>query len=111
MDPLRLILTTFPDVSSARQIGTLALENQAIACVNLLPGVESIYRWRGKIETTSEILALFKTTSRAASDFANWLAKIHPYDTPEIAILTPEHVEPNYVRWLNQCVSYRDTNP
>lgn len=109
MDPLRLILSTFPDLESARQIGTLALENQAIACVNLIPGIESVYRWQGKIETTAEILAVFKTTRTATKNFADWLATVHPYDTPEIAILAPEEVDPRYARWLNQCVPASDS--
>ena len=54
---------TFPDHAQARQIGTALIERQLAACVNFLPGVESIYHWEGKIETATEVLGIFKTTT------------------------------------------------
>lgn len=104
MDTVRLVLSTFPNSDTARQIGTLALKNQAIACVNLIPNIESIYRWQGNIESASEVLAIFKTTAPAAENFSKWLAAMHPYDTPEVVVIAPEFVEPGYGKWLVQCV-------
>lgn len=100
MENARLVLCTFPDAEKARQIGTLAVENQAIACVNLIPGAESIYRWEGKVESTTEILAIFKTTTTDYPAFATWLANAHPYDTPEIIALDPADVDSRYLAWL-----------
>jgi periplasmic divalent cation tolerance protein len=91
-------------MEQARQIGTLAIENQAIACVNLIPGVESIFRWQGKVESAAEVLAIFKTTAAAYPEFVSWLGGIHPYDTPEIIALDPADVEPRYLNWLNESV-------
>jgi len=105
MENVRLVLCTFPNAEQARQIGTLAVENQAIACVNLITGVESIYRWQGKVESAAEVLAVFKTTASAYPAFAAWLAGAHPYDTPEIIALDPAHVEPRYLRWLEENVA------
>ncbi len=104
MESTRLVLCTFPNVETARQIGTLAIENQAIACVNLLPGTESIYLWEGKVESSLEVLAIFKTTSQAYPAFADWLARQHPYDTPEIIGIEPANVDPRYSDWLEACV-------
>jgi len=100
MDHVRLVLCTFPDAEKARQIGTLAVGNQAVACVNLIPGVESIYRWQGKVESATEVLAIFKTTAAAYPAFASWLATVHPYDTPEIIALDPCDLEVRYRNWL-----------
>ncbi|MFU8892533.1 MAG: divalent-cation tolerance protein CutA [Luteolibacter sp.] len=105
MDHVRLVLCTFPDAEQARQIGTLAVKNQAIACVNLIPGIESIYRWQGKVESSREVLAIFKTTDAAYPAFAAWLATAHPYDTPEIIAIRPSEVDPRYLGWIVESVA------
>ncbi|MFN6044870.1 MAG: divalent-cation tolerance protein CutA, partial [Verrucomicrobiota bacterium] len=68
------MLCSFPDIDSARQIGTLLVERQLAACVNLLPGAESIYHWQGKVESAPEVLALFKTTKALWPEFEQALA-------------------------------------
>lgn len=100
MSDVRLVLCTFPDPVSARQIGTALVEKQLAACVNLIPAVESIYRWQGKVETTVEVLAIFKTTAAAYPDFERDLAALHPYDVPEIVAIEPAAVAETYAAWL-----------
>ncbi len=100
MEALLLVLCTFPDTASARQIGTLLVERQLAACVNLVPAVESIYRWQGKIETATETLAIFKTTAAAFPAFEQKLAEMHPYEVPEIIALAPEKVAAPYRAWV-----------
>ncbi len=100
-----LVLCTFPDLEKARQIGTLLVEKQLAACVNLLPGVESIYRWEGKIETAGEVLGIFKTTREAYPFFTEALGEAHPYEVPEIIALKPEDVAPLYAEWIGSVVS------
>lgn len=95
-----LVFVTFPDLEKAREIGTALVESQLAACVNLLPGIESIYRWQGKVETGSEVLALFKTTADTLPAFATRLAALHPYEVPEIVAVRPEHVALPYARWV-----------
>ena len=97
---LRIVLCTFPDCDQARQIGTALVEKQLAACVNLLPGVESIYRWDGKVETTAEVLAVFKTTRAAYPMFAAALAGMHPYEVPEILALEPAAAAEAYALWV-----------
>ena len=58
-----MVFCTFPDVATARQIGTTLVETQLAACVNLIPGVESIYHWQGAVESAAEVLALAEQTS------------------------------------------------
>jgi periplasmic divalent cation tolerance protein len=100
MSDVLVVLCTFPDPVEARQIGTTLVERQLAACVNLVPAVESIYRWQGKLETTTEVLAIFKTTAAAFPEFEKTLAELHPYDVPEIIALSPEQVSGPYRQWV-----------
>lgn len=106
MEDLILILSTFPSIEKARQIGTVLVEKQLAACVNLLPGVESIYRWQGKMETSAEVLAIFKTTAAKQPELFEALATLHPYEVPEILALPPSAVSPDYSRWVAGSVQY-----
>lgn len=102
MESVRLVLCSFPDIDSARQIGTLLVERQLAACVNLLPGAESIYHWQGKVESAPEVLALFKTSAEAWPDFEKALSEAHPYEVPEIVAIRPDAVAVPYRAWLSE---------
>lgn len=100
MNGFRLVFCTFPDAASARQIGTVLIEKQLAACVNLIPCVESVYRWQGKVESASEVLAVFKTSAALFPAFERELARLHPYDVPEIIAMEPAAVAQSYGEWL-----------
>lgn len=100
MSEIRLVFCTFPDAASARQIGTALIEKQLAACVNLIPGVESVYRWQGKVECAAEVLAVFKTSAAVFPAFERELAEHHPYEVPEIIAVEPAAVAENYGSWL-----------
>lgn len=102
MSDVLLGLCTFPDADQARQIGTVLVEKQLAACVNLLPGVTSIYRWEGKIEEAGETLAIFKTTRTVWDAFEKQLAELHPYDVPEIVALEPTAISAAYAAWVER---------
>lgn len=104
MDTLIVVLCTFPDAATARQLGTELVGKQLAACVNLIPGVESIYRWQGQIENATEVLALIKTTRAAYPALAKALASGHPYEVPEIVALAPEAVADTYLAWVRGAV-------
>jgi periplasmic divalent cation tolerance protein len=104
MESIRLVLCSFPDLDSARQIGTLLVERQLAACVNLLPGAESIYHWQGKVESAPEVLALFKTSAEAWPELEKALMDAHPYDVPEIIAIQPDAVAGPYRAWLMGCL-------
>jgi periplasmic divalent cation tolerance protein len=104
MHELRLVLCTFPDAVTARQIGTVLVEKQLAACVNLIPAVESVYRWQGRVETSAEVLAVFKTSAAVFPAFERELAALHPYDVPEIIGIEPAGVSQNYAAWVMECV-------
>ncbi|MBE2285817.1 MAG: divalent-cation tolerance protein CutA [Prosthecobacter sp.] len=105
MSDILIVLCTFPDMAKARETGTALVESQLAACVNLIPAVESIYRWEGKVETSSEVLAIFKTTPEAWPRFESRLAGLHPYDVPEIVALRPEQVANSYAQWVAASVT------
>lgn len=100
MNNVLVVLCTFPDVEKARQTGTALVEAQLAACVNLLPGIESIYRWQGAVERAGEVLAVFKTTAALWPAFEQRLRELHPYEVPEIVALRPEQVAESYARWV-----------
>ncbi len=95
-----ICLTTFPDSEKARQIGTIWVESQLAACVNLLPGAESIYRWEGNTECSAEVLAIIKTTRGRVGDLEASLGELHPYELPEFLILSPEGGSAGYLAWV-----------
>jgi len=95
-----VVLCTFPDLAQARQIGAAMVERQVAVCVNLVPGIESIYRWEGKVERAGEVLALFKTTGYPELEAA--LRELHPYEVPEILALPVAASLPAYLAWLGE---------
>lgn len=93
-----VVLCTFPDLEEARQIGAVLVERQVAACVNLLRGVESIYRWEGRVERAGEVLALIKTVRYPEVEAA--LRELHPYELPEILAIPVATGLPAYLAWL-----------
>ncbi len=101
-DEALLVLSTFPDAATARRIARQLVENKCAACANLLPPVESIYWWEGKVETGNETLVLFKTTTGRYEALETSLRQLHPYDVPEIIALPVAQGLPEYLRWVSE---------
>ena len=101
-----LVLSTFPDADTARQIGTTLIQRQLAACVNITPGVESIFSWKRKLDYEPEILALIKTSSEAYPALESALLDLHPYDNPEIIAVDIAQGSEAYLKWIGDC-----TNP
>ena len=95
-----LALSTFPDADTARRISNQLVTENFAACANILPAVESIYRWKEKIETAAEVIVLFKTTQDRQKAFQEKLRSLHPYDVPEIIFMSVTNGLPEYVRWV-----------
>ena len=100
MENAVVVLCTFPDIDQARQIGAALVERQVAACVNLFPGVESIYRWEGKTERADEVLGIVKTTRYADLEAA--ILELHPYEVPEILALPVAAGSAAYLNWLGE---------
>lgn len=102
---LLIILCTFPDAAAARSAGETLVNEGLIACVNILPAVESVYRWEGKVETGSEVLAVMKTPDTHWAALEQRLSGIHPYQVPEIVALPAAAVTQSYLQWAVDSVA------
>ena len=100
IDRVVLMVSTFADHDTARQFGTTVVESQLAACVNVIPGATSIYRWKGKVEEESEVIALIKTTADKLVELEAFLQKNHPYDEPECIVLPIEAGSTGYLDWV-----------
>ena len=97
-----LALSTFPDQETARNISNELVTKRFAACANILPGVESIYRWKDNIESGNETLVLFKLREDGQSDFQEQLRSLHPYEVPEIIFVPISSGLPEYLRWVTE---------
>jgi periplasmic divalent cation tolerance protein len=96
----RLVLATAPDLKTARRLARAALRDRLAACANLVPGLESHYWWQGKIESSREVLLLFKTRAHLLRKLERLLLAEHPYDTPEFVVLQLTAGAEKYFAWL-----------
>ena len=99
-EAILLALSTFPDVETARKVAHQMVTDGFAACANILPAVESIYRWKGKIETAAEVLVLFKTSQDRQAQFQEKLKSLHPYQVPEIVFTNIDDGLPEYLLWV-----------
>ncbi len=95
-----IVLCNFPDAETARRISTEIISGNLATCVNLIPGVESIYRWEGMIEQASEVLAIFKVSTTRFKNLEKKLLEKHPYETPEIIGIAADQVSAGYLKWV-----------
>jgi len=98
MKPL-VIISTYPDKKSITKIANLLVKNRMVACVNFSK-VSSIYSWNKKMETTSEYIAIFKTTYKNKKLVIEKIKETHPYDVPEIAEIDVTSINKSYLDWL-----------
>jgi periplasmic divalent cation tolerance protein len=97
-----LVLTTIPlDFDAARLASTLVSERLA-ACVNVLPAMQSIYRWKGTVEQASEHQLVIKTTAGRVGELQQRLKALHPYDVPEVLVLSVAAGSESYLAWLRE---------
>jgi periplasmic divalent cation tolerance protein len=103
-----ILLSNFPDAAAARNAVRTLVEERHIACGNIIPGVESIYEWKGALETSAEVMAVCKTTVHSASAAQARLRALHPYEVPEILQIPVGDGWPDYLAWVAaQCVRPR----
>jgi periplasmic divalent cation tolerance protein len=95
-----LILTTVGTEEDASRIARLLVEERLAACVNVVPGVRSVYWWEGRVNLDAELLLLVKTTEPLVDAVQARLAEVHPYDIPEFVVVEPERLAPRYLQWV-----------
>jgi periplasmic divalent cation tolerance protein len=99
-EQILLAVSTFPDAETARRISTQLVSEKLAACANIVPSVESIYRWKEKIEKGNETLVFFKVSEEGQQAFQEKLRSLHPYDVPEIISVSVTNGLPQYLRWV-----------
>jgi periplasmic divalent cation tolerance protein len=95
-----VILVTAPNQEEAVKIGKIVVKERLAACVNIIPVIQSIYRWRGKVLKSQEVLLLFKTTRARYPALEKKIMSIHTYETPEIIALPVKKGLPQYLGWV-----------
>lgn len=100
----RVALVTTPDAAVAEEMVRTLVEEGVVACGNILPGIRSIYRWQGAVENSTEVLVVFKTTADGAARLVERVPALHPYDVPEVLVLTVDAGHRPYLDWIAESV-------
>ena len=95
-----VLLCTCPDLKTGQAIAHTLLEERLVACVNIIEGVRSLYRWQGQICDDSEHLLIMKTTKNTVKKLTSRIAAIHPYDVPEVLAITTSSGHAPYLDWV-----------
>jgi periplasmic divalent cation tolerance protein len=102
MESPLLVYTTFPDVDTALSIGEALVQDRLIACINVLPGMKSVYAWQGAIEQGQETVAILKTRKGLQEKVHQALKVRHPYETPVILFIEPTGGDAETLAWLTR---------
>ena len=105
MTDKRIVLSTAGSPEEARKIANHLVENQLAACVNIVPNIQSIYRWQGKVESSQEWLLLIKTTAEKTDDVRDAIRELHSYDLPECIAIAIEDGSAGYLQWIGESVA------
>jgi periplasmic divalent cation tolerance protein len=100
----RLVLTTASSAEESKMIARALVENRLAACVNIIPKIESVYRWEGKIEEAQEYLLLIKTTAEALPAVRDKILQLHSYGVPECITIAVDEGSEAYLKWIDECV-------
>ena len=101
-DAVVLVLTTWPATADPVPFASALVEERLAACVNLLPEMESIYRWQGRVEREQERQVLVKTTAKRLDALRRRIAELHPYEVPELLVLEVAAGGERYLSWLKE---------
>jgi periplasmic divalent cation tolerance protein len=104
MTDKRIVLTTAGSEDEARKIARHLVEQKLAACVNIIPQIESIYRWQDKVESARESLLLIKTTAEGFAAVRDAIRELHSYELPECVVIAVEEGSAEYLEWLADSV-------
>ncbi len=110
-DQAALVYATAPNEAVAAELAEHLLENELIACANILPGMTSVYRWQGRVETARECAVIFKTTKAAAASVVAAIERSHPYDTPAALVVDVADGSNAFLRWIEDEVAGNANGP
>jgi len=103
MTDVRVLLCTAPP-GEAEAVARALLETRLVACVNIVPGVRSLYRWEGRIADDAEALLVMKTTESHVAAVIEAVHNVHPYDVPEVLALAVDAGSPPYLDWVRRSI-------
>ena len=102
---MRIVLVTCGTLTEGRRIAKKVVEKRLAACVNVMLGpVESVYRWKGKVEKAREVLLLMKTSAKRLGELEKEVKRLHSYDVPEFIAVPIVEGEEKYLAWLEESV-------
>jgi len=102
-----LVYTTFPDEAAALAVGETLVRDGLAACMNVIPGMRSVFAWKGAVERGTEAVAVIKTRSGLREAVGGALRARHPYETPVILYVEPDGAEPATLAWLLEATAAR----
>ena len=102
-----IVLVTYPTDRDPLALARLLVDEQLVACVNVLPPMQSVYRWEGKVEQAAEHQLVMKTTRERVEALKARLVDLHPYDVPEVLVLPVVDGGEPYLKWLTESVRQR----
>jgi periplasmic divalent cation tolerance protein len=103
-DDAVIVLSTLPNAEKASEIARILVEEKLCACVNLIPQIQSIYRWEGKVSEDQETLAIIKTLRSQSDALTQRLVSLHPYQVPEVIVLPLVGGHAPYLAWIADSV-------
>ncbi|HJQ22820.1 MAG TPA: divalent-cation tolerance protein CutA [Blastocatellia bacterium] len=105
MNDALIVLVTAPNVEEASRIADALVGGRLAACVNIVGGIESVYRWEGRVARDSEVLMIIKTTDARYAELEAQVKALHSYTTPEVIALRIERGTEAYLQWLGESVT------
>lgn len=99
-----LVLSTAGSQEEGKKIATALVERKLAACVNIVPRLQSVYRWKGKVESAEEFLLVIKTVQAREKDLQSAIRELHSYELPEFIVISIERGSTDYLKWIEECV-------
>jgi len=101
---LQIVLCTVPDQATGEHIASTLVSEHLAACVNIIPGITSVYRWKGAVEQDQEALLLIKTGKDSWQLLQQRIHELHPYELPEIIAVPIQTGQTDYIQWITSCL-------
>ncbi len=98
------VLVTAPDAETGETLATAVVQERLAACVNIVPGLTSVYRWEGRVHRDAEVLLVMKTTAAGAGALRERVLELHPYEVPEVLVLPVAGGHGAYMEWVRSAV-------
>nr|XP_040582036.1 protein CutA, chloroplastic-like isoform X2 [Lepeophtheirus salmonis] len=106
----RAVFVTTPTKEVADKLAHGIILSRLAACVNILPGVHSVYEWEGKIQSDPELILMIKTSKEKIGELTDWVNKNHPYDVPEVIALPIEGGSKSYLNWIGEVLQKKPSS-